>query len=287
MFLGAWRVRRRLRRGPEAAAALGLGAVRALVRALRDLDLHRAAARALIQLGAACRPALLAELSRRGAPTRRILDVLGRLRPAADPGPLLDYLHDPRPQVRRTAARSVHRQGGPLAHRALAAMLVDPDDEMRAIAVAHFSRSTDPRSVKPLAMAVAYGGEFAGRFAAARIAELGALAVAPLLDALRSQDEPLRASIGKLLEAFDDPAAIVILCKGLEEDDPRISRPVFEALGRKPFAVAPYVQHLGGHPDARVRELAARLQAHWGAEASAAGPGAVASERGPLPAGQA
>ncbi len=280
MFLGAWRVRRRLRRGPEAAAALGPGAVGALVRALRDSDLRRAAARALVLLGGAGRPALLAQLSRRGAPTLRILDVLGRLRPAADPGPLLAYLHDPRPRVRRTAARAVHRQGGPLAHRALAAILADPEDEVRQVAIEHFSRTTDPRSVRPLALAVAYGGESVGRFAADRIAGLGALAVAPLLNALRSQDEPLRATIGGLLDAFDDPASLVILCKGLEEDDPRISRPVFEALGRKPSAVAPYVRQLGGHPDGRVRQLAARLLADWGLPAE---PGE--SERVPQEAG--
>lgn len=263
LLFGTWRVRRRLRKGADQAAALGPKAVGALIGALEARDVHRAASEALVCLGAVSRPALLRALGRKRPPVRRILEVLGRLRPRSDPGPLLPYLEASDRRIRLAAARAVSRQGGPRAHKALAPLLTETDGPIRDVARRHFARSTDPRAVRPLALAVAHGDEPGSRFAAGRIRALGPLAVGPLLDALRTHDEPLRDTIGYLLDGLNDADSLVILCKGLEEDDPRIWGTVRDALARKSAISAPYVLPLVRHPDARVRGLADELLAGW------------------------
>ncbi len=251
IFLG-WRIRIRLARGPEAAAALGKRAAGPLVRALEDGRLREAAAQALLLLGPDARPALLRRLkTRKGA--QRAVDVLGRLRPRADARPLVAFLQDESPAMRRSAARAISRQGGSLSFTVLAEALADPDEGVRRIALRHLTRRPDHRAIKQLVLLAAHGEENLSRTAAAHITRCGYLSVGPLLESLRTADPAIRRTVGYLLDGLADHESLIILSKALEEDDPRILEPVREALSRKGPEVAPVLALLAGHPDARVR----------------------------------
>lgn len=262
IFVGI-QVRRRLRRDPEAAAALGPRAAPHLVKALDDKRLRPAAMAALLKLGAHARPALLARLKRRKG-AKPAVEVLGRIRPRGDASPLLPFLEDPSAAMRRAAARAISRQGGSLSFSALAEVLVrDEDPGVRRVALAHLTRTADPRAIRQLVRIAAHGDEALSRMASARILEHGYLAVAPLVDCLRTRDEAVRTTVAYLFDGLNDPDSLVILSKALEEDDDRIVQPVREAFLRKGPETAPILAPLAGHPDARVRRIALGLLARW------------------------
>ncbi|MBM3274454.1 MAG: HEAT repeat domain-containing protein [Candidatus Sericytochromatia bacterium] len=262
MLLFGWKVRWRLRQGPDAAAELGPRAVKHLIRALEDPRLRTTAADALVRIGTPARPALLKRLkTRRGA--QKAVEVLGRLRPRTDPSPLVPFLQDPSAPMRRTAAKAIARQGGSLSFTVLSESLSDADPGVRRIAVAYLLRSTDPRAIRQMVRLAAHGDEDLSRQAAARIGQLGYLAVGPLVEALRTSDEVLRGTIGYLMDVLEDNESLVILAKALEEDDPRIVEPVRATFLRKGPEVAPILAPLAVHPDARVRKTALGLLARW------------------------
>ncbi len=261
IFLGI-RVRGRLRRDPEAAAALGPKAAPHLVKALENPELRAAAAKALLKLGAKARPSLLKRLkSRKGV--LRVIEVLGRLRPRSDATPLLQFLQDSSPKMRRVAARAIARQGGNLSFSALADVLADDDAGVRRVALSHLTTTADPRAIRQLVRIAAHGSEELSRIASARILEHGYLAVAPLVDCLRTTDEALRSTVAYLFDGLNDHDSLVIMSKALEEDDDRIVQPVREAFLRKGPEIAPILAPLAGHPDARVRRTALGLLARW------------------------
>ena len=261
IFLGI-RVRGRLRRDPEAAAALGPKAAPHLVKALENPELRAAAAKALLKLGAKARPSLLKRLkSRKGV--LRVIEVLGRLRPRSDATPLLQFLQDSSPKMRRVAARAIARQGGNLSFSALADVLADDDAGVRRVALSHLTTTADPRAIRQLVRIAAHGSEELSRIASARILEHGYLAVAPLVDCLRTTDEALRSTVAYLFDGVNYHASLVIMSKALEGDDDRIVQPLREAFLRKGPEIAPILAPLAGHPDARVRRTALGLLARW------------------------
>lgn len=266
IFLGI-QVRKRLRRDAEAAAVLGPKAAPHLVKALDNPDLRKAAMAALLKLGAQARPALLKRLkTRKGA--KPAVEALGRLRPRSDASPLLPFLQDPSPAMRRAAARAISRQGGSLSFSVLADLLAqEADPKVRRVALAHLTRTADPRAIRQLVRIAAHGDEELSRAASARILEHGYLAVSPLVDCLRTQDAALRTTVAYLFDGLSDPDSLVIMSKALEEDDDRIVQPVREAFLRKGPEVAPVLAPLAGHPDARVRKTALSLLARWEAPA--------------------
>ncbi|MBM3270884.1 MAG: HEAT repeat domain-containing protein, partial [Candidatus Sericytochromatia bacterium] len=262
------RVRSRLRRGPEHAAALGRKAAAPLVRALEEPRLREAATRALLLLKGDARPALLKRLERRKG-AQRAVEVLGRLRPRADAKPLVSFLHDPVAAMRRSAARAISRQGGSLSYTVLAEALSDEDPGVRRIAMGHLTRRPDHRAIKQLVRVAADGDEELSRAASAHIARCGYLAVGPLIESLRTSDPAIRATVGYLLDGCSDHDSLVILTKALEEDDPRILGPVREALARKGPESAPVLVLMAGHPVARVRDDVLALLARFEAPAPA------------------
>jgi HEAT repeat protein len=165
--------------------------------------------------------------------------------------------------MRQTAAKAIARQGGSLSYTVLAEALSDTDPGVRRVALAYLMRSSDPRAIRQVVRIAAHGDDALSLQAAARIGQLGYLAVGPLVEALRTSDEVVRGTIGYLMDALEDKDSLVILAKALEEDDPRIVEPVRAAFLRKGPEVAPILAPLAGHPDARVRKTALGLLARW------------------------
>lgn len=244
-----------LRQGPAALVRLGPAAAMALGLRLRHPIHGRVVRQALRRMGAPARSGLLRLLSRTrdGRLGVRVLEVLGRLQPP-DAIPLIPYLDHGRAAWRSAALRALVRQGGPQALKALARRL-DYEEPLRASALEALVASSAPLALVLLVQAAVNAPDVRDLLPE-RVRGLGYTAVAPLLEVLRRADESVRDLVVDLLQVPDDPRALVILAKGLEEDDPRIAQVVVRALVKRGGAVLPYLRHLLEHPDPAVRTRA-------------------------------
>lgn len=247
-----------LRQGAGSLVRLGPAASGAMGRWLRHPVHGRTVRRVLRKLGAPARPGLLRLLARTrdGRLGVRVLEVLGRLDPP-DAAPLLPYLEHDRKAWRLAALKALGRQGGPQALKAMA-RLVQTDDPLRGRAREALFASQAPAALG-LLVQVAISGEDVRERLPERVRSLGYMAVAPLIEVLRRADDPVRDLVVDLLQVPDDPRALIIMAKGLEEDDPRIAEVVVRALVARGGAALPYLRHLLEHPDQAVRQRAERV----------------------------
>jgi HEAT repeat protein len=261
-----FRVKRALSRGADAVVALGARAAGPLADLLAEREWAKPAARALRALGAMSRDAVEKRLRkpRSRAHLHRLLTVAGQLRPRRDPGSLLPFMEDPSARTRGIALLAIARQGGSRAHSALAAALGDADPVVRMRALDLLAVSPEPRAIRHLIAAVAAADPDLARAAAAHIRDLGYLATGPLVESLRTTDESLRETCASLLLERTDERSLVILSKGLEEDDPRLWRVVSEVLvDMGPGMARQTVEALMAHPEPDIRQRALGILDLW------------------------
>jgi HEAT repeat protein len=138
------------------------------------------------------------------------------------------------------------------------ARLVQANDPLRGRALESLFASQAPSALGLLVQVAISGDDVRARLPE-RVKLLGYMAVAPLIEVLRRADDPVRDLVVDLLQVPDDPRALIIMAKGLEEDDPRIAEVVVRALVARGGAALPYLRHLLEHPDPAVRQRAERV----------------------------
>jgi HEAT repeat protein len=181
----------------------------------------------------------LAELrSRRRWRRARAADLLGRMHSARSVDPLISALHDPSPDVRAVAARSLAASGDQRAVVALSAVLVD-ESQWAASAVVAYLLGMGAEVVPILSEIVARandGDQDARQTAITAVRVLGETrdpqATPILLDLLaRSADLDLRARAAAALGAIGDPQTLPALLPALRDPAWQVRAQAARSLG--------------------------------------------------------
>ena len=223
-----------------AASALGkLGGTRAvepLIAALRAEDTHQAGAAVPVRFGYTDFPGLHDSWTVR----RAIVIALGNLGDARAVAPLVAALRDDRKWVRGYAAEALGKLGDARAVDPLIAVLTDQDSFVRATAAAaldrlgwrpdsgateaaywvateHWGKSASTGVIAPLLSVLNDDDPAIRGVVAATLADVGALAVEPLIAAVNDPHTPWRRRSGaaEALGAIGDPRAVEALIAAL------------------------------------------------------------------------
>ncbi|WP_028459444.1 HEAT repeat domain-containing protein [Chloroflexus sp. Y-396-1] len=268
-----------------AARALGrigdAAAVPELLAALRDADWNarRAAAEALVQIGAAAVPGLLAALRDASEWVRQVAaSALGRIGDAAAVPELLHALRDANPDVREAAAGALGRIGDAAAVPELLHALRDANPGVHEAAVEALRQIGAP-AVPGLLAALRDAREWVRQVAARALGRIGDAAAVPgLLHALRDASEWVRKAAAEALGRIGDAAAVPGLLHALRDASEWVRKAAAEALGRigDAAAVSGLLQALGD-TDWNARRAAAKALGEIGD--AAAVPGLLAALR--------
>lgn len=174
--------------------------------------------------------------------------------------PLLSSLRDPHAGVREAVVQALKAIGHASAVPYLAPLLCDVAPGVRAHA-AHalcsfgWKPENDQQKV--------YFCIAAGRFSKA--AELGAMAVEPLLGLLNDESSSVRRAVTEALADIDDDRAIAAIVGKLEDGDPGVRMAALHALGRtRNPAHAPAIIQQLEHPHKNIRATALETLAKIG-----------------------
>jgi len=221
---GSWRVRKaaaeQLARVPRSAQV-----VPRLVGILGERDetgARNAAVEALARLGEPAAPAMI-ELLRHPDPDQRKLaaDILGQMESRQAEEPLIAALEDSDVNVRVSAAEALARIGGDAAGRGLERLLRQPCPLLQLCALEGLAQLRRPPPMPE---------------------------VVPLL-----AERKLQRSAYRVLGLIHQPAAVELLCRGLQAETRSVREAALSALG---------AQWLSAEPSRRAElEAAARLQA--------------------------
>ncbi|MGA9771432.1 MAG: HEAT repeat domain-containing protein [Blastocatellia bacterium] len=185
-----------------------------LIRALKDSD-NRVRAESARTLGQIADPraldALISSLNDASADVRvESTYALGRLKDTRAVAPLTTLLNDRDTRVSLAAAESLARMQDPRAIRVLVGSLSEPDWRVRARAaqvLAHVSADAAvEQAVAPLAKGITDKDPIVRYYAAEALTGIGAKAVLPLIEILRSQRESDRARASRVLWRIGPPA---------------------------------------------------------------------------------
>jgi len=185
-----------------------------LITALKDSDsrVRTESARTLGQLGdQRALDALISSLNDTSADVRvESTFALGRLKDQRALAPLTTLLSDRDSRVSLAAAESLARMQDPRAIRVLVGSLSEPDWRVRARAaqvLAHVSADLAvEQAVAPLAKGITDKDPIVRYYAAEALIGIGAKAVLPLIEVLRSQRESDRARASRVLWRIGPPA---------------------------------------------------------------------------------
>ncbi len=185
-----------------------------LITALKDSDsrVRTESARTLGQLGdQRALDALISSLNDASADVRvESTFALGRLKDPRALAPLTTLLNDRDSRVSLAAAESLARMQDPRAIRVLVGSLSEPDWRVRARAaqvLAHVSADLAvEQAVTPLAKGITDKDPIVRYYAAEALIGIGAKAVLPLIEILRSQRESDRARASRVLWRIGQPA---------------------------------------------------------------------------------
>jgi HEAT repeat protein len=172
---GDWWSENVRRAAAEALVRIGAPAVPALIQALGDRseNVRRAAAEALVRIGAPAVPALIQALGDDEFRVRRAAaEALVRIGAPAVPA-LIQALGDRSENVRRAAAEALGAIGDPQAIPALIQALGDSDSAVRAVSAEALGAIGDPQAVPPLIQALGDSDWDVRRAAAEALGRLG------------------------------------------------------------------------------------------------------------------
>ncbi len=227
-----------------------------LIKALRyrkDERLRKRAAQALVDMGTAAVPPLIATLLHHDKDLRgRATEVLGRIGDASTVGPLTAALRDHNDDVRRNAAKALVRIGPPAAVSLISAIKESDGDIARAMVeigapavkllVATLGNShSDVRLTTAEALErIGWQPEKSATGAAYWIAKkawdncisIGVHAVDPLLATLKDDESDVREAAAKSLGQIGDSRAVEALAETLEDDESDVREAAAEALER-------------------------------------------------------
>jgi len=173
-------------------------------------------------------------------------------------------LHDPSPDVRRTAAHALGKVGVVEAVPALVASLRDADPIVRQYSAWALGAIGEPAlnaAGTALVAALNDPAPAVARAAASAIGQIGATqSVIELLDgALRATDVQTRRAAATALGWLDEPASYPTVVRALRDPDAAVRQAAVAALGElaDPRAIPAVIERLKIDPDPGVRNEAA------------------------------
>ena len=166
--------------------------------------------------------------------TRRWLaDVLSQTKDPKALDPLLQLVHDPNQEIRRTACVGLGNLGNVGAMQPLLGVLDDPDEDVKCSAIRALGQLHDRRAVDPLLARLDDGSSLARHNVIDSLAELGdERAVEPLIARLYDSDIIIRSSAVRALGQLGDRQAIEPLARLIDGEDPDVSVSAATALAQ-------------------------------------------------------
>jgi len=149
--------------------------------------------------------------------------------------PLMNLLHDPDVDVRKSGCDALGRLGDVRAVDALAALLTDAIEDIRMSAAFALARFRESRAFEPLLSCLKGAKDKSQRGrAAAALAQLGdERAIGPLSDLLSEKEESLRTEAIKALSEFQSERVTESIARGLNDSEPEVRVTAAETLARR------------------------------------------------------
>jgi HEAT repeat protein len=222
----------------EALVRVGPAAVPPLMARLGDARLDRATVYVdlLREIGdPRATPVLLDELSRGRLPEEPIVDALGAMLRAGDKRPMVDLvalLGAASPSLKRHAAEALRGAVDARATSVLAAATADGDRAVRVFAIGELGRLGAREALPELTRALGSSDEETAAAAARALGPLGdPRAVEPLVAALGRSERRVRREAADALSRVADPAALPTLLRAVRTAAPDRRASAIVALG--------------------------------------------------------
>lgn len=220
--LGSSDVKARRRAAAKLGESASSNAVGPLIAALKDLEVRRQAADALVRIGKESVEALVQALEvDDGDPSvrRTAAETLGRIRDARAVEPLVQTLQEVNVDLRYTATEALGRIRDPRAVQPLVSVLTEPDRILRCHAVQALGRIGDPRAIVALAELVGESDVELLKTVAEALGRIrSAEAVEPLLALLKSSERQIKIEATEALGKIADPRAVQPILDALLDD---------------------------------------------------------------------
>lgn len=202
----------------------------------------REATRALVAIGPPALDAVIPLLSdKRDHIRSRAAEIICRIGGPRAGKALLAHLDGTDRYVRSGILQALRTQGARPSPELLLPLLSDSDPQVRGQAAEALGRTRDPRAVAPLMARLGVENDCDVVTASGwntvvaverGLFELGAPAVGPLLEAVRSSDTTLRGRAMMLLGLMDDPRANEWRLAALDDPDPSVRAAAVRAYAR-------------------------------------------------------